>query len=1104
MDQRIIQVYNTVTDLTNSGGEDPIVLQGRELKTMTDELDQYTQWLQTCREAYAYAKDVHAGVFGMPEYTAYDGTDEQLGLANKIFWNQGLRKRLFNYRPGLFSKPPTAGDFYQFIASCEVLIDYFTGRIPAQKEEIARLQAHISGHSDSIRRGLSDSVSNADPSPENWTKYPCYCDSTELFLGQIEIPAAPSAVQNLKPLGIVTNDEDSVWLNLPFTYNARSPFSLLISYQGDTHEGEEQLGNMVRSLIYQIVHSMPAYSYEFVFLDPARGGASLREILSGLGNAVDGNAFRLHERLYPDSVYKMLTVAGTKEKVRQELNRLEERISVINSVCGGKPLAQFNAEQFDQNGQIRDDMPGVIPQVFVFYDNTHIMLDSATTDLIQKLAGCSTDAGISLIATSVREKNQTLTKEEMQLLRKGQIRDDLDHLEITPDGYSLYVNARVMDQNANSNLFFNFTPSFRNISQPHFLNLVSESFRPRLTKETIYEKRINLDTVWGKSVATDEIRFPVGINQRDQIAYLDIGGPSGAHGLLAGSTGCGKSSFLHSIITGVIAHYKPTDVQIWLSDYKTAEFRRYMENTPPHITYVGIARSLEYTLSFLDRLYAEYERRLRVFGTCTSVAEYRKLHGEDSMPRILILVDEFHVMSNHVKDFPEYKMKLASLLRETRATGMTFLFADQTCGIGLQGLSEDGKLQLTCRMAMRTTYEEYNSVFNISNSKDVIPTQDKFEVLLQRTVSRVDSLGKSVNRIHYEHCKTLFAKPELRDEIARRSIEAYGPGNAYCVEEAGRTSANWNMISQDMAGNNAHGIPVYMGVPVTLKKFFSFQLIPNYAQNVVVTSPNEPMLSSMMLTQIENMLRQEDFEIYVIANEYDSLYSMCRKWLHNLEDRNSRVHIVTYIGDICQTIVDLHDTMTRRRTMRNYNGKAVFWLGLYDISKDMGYLSSTRPAKYSQPKKAAPAKAPSVNDLEAQFLALFGEAPVSTPAVEPDIPDEEEDCGFNATGEISELMDEGAKRGIYSFCYYSSVNIALKTKCAPISGTKSCFTHKIASGIGKEESLDYFGASKLSVDAEGKPLDDKTAVYYNGSISTQFKPFIAEVESQIVKSVSEV
>ena len=794
----------------------------------------------------------------------------------------------------------------------------------------------------------------------------------------------------------------------------------------------------------------------------------------------------------------MLTVASDKDQVREQLKKLESRIAVINSICGGQPVAQFNAPQVDEKGQILEDNIGIIPQVFVFYENIHGILDQSTTEILLKLAGCAEGSGISLVTTSVRENGQPLTSEEQSLLKQDQLRDDLDHIEIVPDGCSLYISADALGENADKNLFFNFRPRLDDIYQEAFLKQISSGFKPTLAKETAYEKRIDIGRIWGSSNGDDAIYIPVGVNSRDKVAYIELGSPDAAHALLAGSTGCGKSSYLHTIINGVIAHYKPTDVQLWLSDYKTAEFKRYMQDTPPHVTYVGIARSQEYSMSFINRIYTEYQRRMRAFDKCTSVAEYRRIHGPNSMPRILIVVDEFHKMSNHIKEIPDYKLKLAELLREMRAYGMTFLLADQTCGVGLQGLSADALLQLTCRMAMRTTTEEYNAVFNITNAKDVIQTQNKFEVTVQRLITQIDSLGKPETKVHYEHCQTLFIDTDLRDEIARRSIEMYGPAqDPMFVVEAARSFADWALISQEEAKSPIQrGVSICMGIPLTVEKFLSFRLMANYGENVVNVAPREDILSSIFVTQLENIRRKGGAEIYIIADKNDSQFCLCEEWLKEQTAADRHIHVVTYIGDICDTVLQLHETMVKRRRMRSYGRIAVFWMGLFDISREMGFLPAARPDK----KNSAPAAASLLDhadNLNMQFEALFGNGTgFSASPVEDEPECEEEDAGYNATGDISELMEEGPRRSIHSFCYYTSVNIALKTKCAPLSGTKASFTHKIALGIGKEESVDFFGVARLNVDAEGKPLDDETAVYYNGRVGTQFIPFISIVEAK--------
>lgn len=1100
MDHRIIEAYAAVMrssrmiEQASENGQKPNEYE------VEKEIELCKSRIEAGERGYTKTVAMYKSLFGLPPAFNPGGGEIALRMAEKDFFDVDLRELLFAPQTGFFAKKPKIADYQRFCRSAQMLASYYSAKLPRLERQLEALRADTQSDVENIKAGLKCAKANICGDASEWSRYPLPRNGfNELYVGDLEVPVEEDAVNSLRQLGIVESDEDSAWLQLPFSYSVDKPFSVLISYEGDTREGEVRSGNMIRSFMYQIIHSMPPYSYEFVYLDPTHGGSTLRELLTNLGEIVDGNAYQLHGKLYPDNVYRMLTLASDKEQVHEQLKKLDNRIAVINSICGGQPAAQFNAPQFDEEGQIVENNAGVIPQVFVFFENIHGILDQNSTEILQKLADCADNSGISLVATSIRENGQSLTHEELSLLKEDRLRDDLDHIEILPDGCSLYIDADTLNESADKNLFFNFEPRFDDICREDFLKLVSASFKPALTKETSYEKRVDLDSVWGRSNGDHEVRIPVGVNSRDKVTYIELGNPDAAHALLAGTSGCGKSSYLHAIISGVIVHYKPTDVQLWLSDYKTAEFRRYMKDAPPHVTYVGIARSLEYTMSFIDRIYEEFERRLTAFGTCTSVAEYREIHGQDSMPRILIVVDEFHKMSNHIKDLPDYKTKLAELLREMRALGMTFLLADQTCGVGLQGLSADALLQLTSRMAMRTTNEEYNAVFNITNARDVIQTQDKFEVTIQRLVTQIDSLGKPVTRTFYEHCKTLFANTDLRDKIALRSIEAYGPAKGPTfVVEADRASADWQQISLEEAKLPVQrGVPICMGSPLTLKKFFGFRLMANYGENVVNVVPREEILSSLFITQVENIRRQGDYEIYVIADENDSQFCICEKWLEMQSAMDSHIHIVTYIGDICDTILQLHETMVKRRHMRNYGRIAVFWMGLYDIAREMGFLPSTRPAgKKAEFAHAAGSLVDRADNLNVQFEVLFGEDPAfNEPATELKTDHEEEDIGYNATADIGDLMEEGPKRSIHSFCYYTSVNIALKTKCAPISGTRASFTHKIALGVGKEESLDYFGASRLSVDAEGNPLDDKTAVYYNGRTGTRFMPFISTVEA---------
>ena len=54
------------------------------------------------------------------------------------------------------------------------------------------------------------------------------------------------------------------------------------------------------------------------------------------------------------------------------------------------------------------------------------------------------------------------------------------------------------------------------------------------------------------------------------------------------------------------------------------------------------------------------------------------------MARILLIIDEFHLMSQQISENMEYSRKLENLLAEGRGAGIVCLFVDQAISQGLR------------------------------------------------------------------------------------------------------------------------------------------------------------------------------------------------------------------------------------------------------------------------------------------------------------------------------------------------------------------------------------------------------------------------------------
>ncbi len=91
-----------------------------------------------------------------------------------------------------------------------------------------------------------------------------------------------------------------------------------------------------------------------------------------------------------------------------------------------------------------------------------------------------------------------------------------------------------------------------------------------------------------------------------RIEHLRLGEGVRQHVLIAGKTGSGKSSLLHTIITAGAARYSPDQLQYFLLDFKKGvEFKVYADSGLPHARVIGIESEREFGRSVLQRLDAD-------------------------------------------------------------------------------------------------------------------------------------------------------------------------------------------------------------------------------------------------------------------------------------------------------------------------------------------------------------------------------------------------------------------------------------------------------------------------------------------------------------------
>ncbi len=174
--------------------------------------------------------------------------------------------------------------------------------------------------------------------------------------------------------------------------------------------------------------------------------------------------------------------------------------------------------------------------------------------------------------------------------------------------------------------------------------------------------------------AKKPLSLAFGKNIQGEIVYADL--DDFPHMLVAGTTGSGKSIFIHSVVMTLIMRNNPADLRIILVDPKQVEMRLY-ENMP-HLLCPIITKPEEVAVC-LSKLVDEMENRYTAFGNykVTNIKQYnaaRKAEGNDTMPYILVVLDEYSDLVDRAKDVSRY---VISLTQKSRACGIHLMVATQ-------------------------------------------------------------------------------------------------------------------------------------------------------------------------------------------------------------------------------------------------------------------------------------------------------------------------------------------------------------------------------------------------------------------------------------------
>lgn len=197
----------------------------------------------------------------------------------------------------------------------------------------------------------------------------------------------------------------------------------------------------------------------------------------------------------------------------------------------------------------------------------------------------------------------------------------------------------------------------------------------------IYDpQEISLISSWKSHDITKSMAAPLGINARSEIVSLDLHeNAHGPHGLVAGTTGSGKSEILQSYILSAAICYPPSDIGFMIIDFKGGGMANQFRQLPHILGTITNIDGNQIERSLLS-IRAELEKRQRLFAAAgvNKIEKYiRQYHsGEvrDPIPHLVIIVDEFAELK---MDYPDFMKELISTARIGRSLGVHLILATQ-------------------------------------------------------------------------------------------------------------------------------------------------------------------------------------------------------------------------------------------------------------------------------------------------------------------------------------------------------------------------------------------------------------------------------------------
>ena len=190
---------------------------------------------------------------------------------------------------------------------------------------------------------------------------------------------------------------------------------------------------------------------------------------------------------------------------------------------------------------------------------------------------------------------------------------------------------------------------------------------------------IDLEKRWAKSQVYKSMSAPIGVTKNGYVS-LDLHDKAhGPHGLVAGTTGSGKSEILQTYILSVATLFHPYEVSFVIIDFKGGGMVNQFKDLPHLLGAITNIDGKEIDRS-LKSIKAELQKRQRLFAEADVnhidkyIKKYKAGEAKTPIPHLILIVDEFAELK---AEQPDFMKELISAARIGRSLGVHLILATQ-------------------------------------------------------------------------------------------------------------------------------------------------------------------------------------------------------------------------------------------------------------------------------------------------------------------------------------------------------------------------------------------------------------------------------------------